>query len=176
MKKLLVFDYQNYTEDMPVYEKRTVRAIIRKDGRLAMQKSRAGEFKILGGVVEEGESHPVTIMREVEEEAGMFVKPDSIKEIGFIEETRLDVFQKDRVYHCITYFYSCDVEERVVPLKLTACELAKGYKLAWETPENIVASNQELIKEKWKMRDTEFVRLLAEGKLDDQKSIQSNAD
>lgn len=167
MRKLLTIDYKDYTEEMPVYEKHTVRAIIRHDGKLAMQQSRDGEYKILGGVVEDGESHLAAILREVEEEAGMFVKPDSLKEIGVIEEKRLDVFHKDRIYHCLTYFYYCDVEERMVPLKLTACEVAKGYKLAWETPEHIVETNRRLIKEKWKLRDTEFVNLLAEGKLND---------
>lgn len=167
MKTLLLIDYKDYTDDLPVYEKHTVRAIIIKDGKLAMQQSRDGEYKILGGVVEEGESHLQTILREVEEEAGMFVKPDSLRAIGMIEEKRLDVFQKNRVYHCYTYFYYCDVEERVVPLKLTACEVAKGYKLAWETPARIVETNRTHIKERWKLRDTEFVNLLAEGKLDD---------
>ena len=46
MKKLLVLDYKNYTEDLPVYEKNTVRAIIMKDGKLAMQQRRTGEYKI----------------------------------------------------------------------------------------------------------------------------------
>ena len=167
MKKLLVLDYKNYTEDMPVYEKHTVRAIIMKDGKLAMQQSYTGEYKILGGVVEDGESHLTTLMREVEEEAGMFVIPDSLNEIGIIEEKRLDVFHKDRIYHCLTYFYGCDVEERMVPLSLTACEVAKGYKLAWATPKQIVETNRALVKEKWKLRDTEFVNLLLEGKLHD---------
>ena len=167
MKKLLVLDYKNYTEDMSVYEKETVRAIIMKDGKLAMQQSRTGEYKILGGVVEEGESHLTTILREVEEEAGMFVKPDSLREIGVVEEKRLDVFHKNRIYHCLTYFYGCDVEDGVVPLKLTDSEVAKGYKLAWATPQQIVETNRALIKEKWKLRDTEFVNLLLEGKVHD---------
>ena len=167
MKKLLVLDYKNYTEDMPVYEKHTVRAIIMKDGKLAMQQSHTGEYKILGGVVEEGESHLTTILREVEEEAGMFVKADSLREIGVVEEKRLDVFHKNRIYHCLTYFYGCDVEDGVVPLKLTDSEVAKGYKLAWATPQQIVETNRALIKEKWKLRDTEFVNLLLEGKVHD---------
>ena len=167
MKRLLLLDYKDYTKDLPVYEKHTVRAIIMRDGKLAMQRSRKGEYKILGGVVEDGEGHPETIMREVEEEAGLFVKPESLREIGFIEERRLDVFNKYQIYVCYTYFYYCDVEERMVPLKLTACEVAKGYTLAWETPEHIVETNRRRIKEKWKLRDTEFVNLLAEGKLND---------
>lgn len=166
MKKLLTLDYGNYAAELPVFEKCTVRAIIMREGRLVMQQSRAGVFKIPGGVVEEGESRLEALMREVLEETGMFVKPETIREIGVIEEKRLDVYAQDGIYHCMTYFYSCDVEERVVPLKLTACEIEKGYQVALETPERIAAVNQALIKEKWKMRDTEFIRLLAEGSIE----------
>lgn len=167
MKKLLVLDYKNYTEDMPVYVKETVRAIIMQEGKLAMQQSGTGEYKILGGVVEAGESHLAAILREVKEEGGMFVKPDSLREIGIIEERRQDVFDKSRIYHCLTYFYGCEVEESMIPLKLTDFERAKGYKLVWATPEQIVKTNRLLIKEAWRLRDTEFVNLLLEGKLDD---------
>lgn len=167
MKKLLVIDYKDYTKDMPVFEKHTVRAVIRKGDKIAMQKSRYGEYKMLGGVVENGESHLDTLIREVEEEGGMLVLPETVKEIGYIKEKRRDVFDKSRIYVCFTYFYYCDVAEEMVPLKLTACEAAKGYEPAWETPKQIVACNQRIIHEKWKMRDTKFVNLLAEGKIHD---------
>ena len=55
----------------------------------------------------------------------------------------------------------------MIPLKLTDFERAKGYKLVWATPEQIVKTNRLLIKEAWRLRDTEFVNLLLEGKLDD---------
>ncbi len=167
MKRLLLIDYKDYTKDMPVFEKHTVRAIITRNGKLAMQKSKYGEYKILGGVVENGESHTETLVREVEEEAGLIVKPDSLRAIGFIEERRRDIFYKERVYVCFTYFYYCDVCEDKVPLKLTDSELLKGYRLAWQTPERIVAANRAHIKEKWKMRDTEFINMIVEGQIHD---------
>ena len=115
MRELLVIDYKDYTEDMPVFEKHTVRAVIRKDGKLAMQKSRYGEYKMLGGVVEEGENHLETLIREVEEEVVLILLPESVKEIGFIKEKRRDVFDKSRIYVCFTYFYYCDVSKEMVP-------------------------------------------------------------
>ena len=106
--------------------------------------------------------------REVEEEGGLVVKRDTIQLIGYIEERRRDVFEPDKIYICYTYFYSCEVEDYEVSLKLTASEIAKGYRLAWATPEQIVQNNTALISDKWKMRDTEFIKILAEGQLDDQ--------
>lgn len=171
MRKLLALDYKDYEETMPVYEKCSVRAIIMQNGRLAVQKSRDGEYKILGGVVEDGESHLETILREVEEEAGMLVKPDSLRPIGMIEEKRLDVFDKSRIYSCHTYFYFCEVTKERVPLKLTECEIAKGYTPDWELPERIVESNRSRIKDKWKLRDTEFVDMLVKGEVYDKQDL-----
>ena len=52
MERLLTLDLKDYTDDMPVFEKYTVRAIIMRDGRLSMQLSGRGEYKIPGGGVE----------------------------------------------------------------------------------------------------------------------------
>jgi 8-oxo-dGTP pyrophosphatase MutT (NUDIX family) len=168
MKRLLLLDTKDYTDDMPVFEKHSVRAIIVKNDRVAMQQSRDGIFKILGGVVEDGETHEETLAREVEEESGLIVKCDTIQLLGYIEERRRDVFAPDKIYICYTYFYSCEVEDYEVSLKLTASEIAKGYRLAWATPEQIVQTNTALIRDKWKMRDTEFIKMLAEGRFNDQ--------
>lgn len=171
MKRLLLLDTKDYTAEMPVYEKHSVRAIIIRNGQVAMQQSSAGVFKILGGVVEDGESHAETIAREVEEEGGLIVKQETIREIGYIEERRRDVFDTAKTYICYTYFYSCEAEDYEVSLKLTASEVARGYHLVWATPEHIVETNTALLKDAWKMRDTEFIKMLAEGKLDDQQSV-----
>ena len=39
MKRLLTLDLKDYTDEMPLFEKHTVRAIILRDGRLLMQRS-----------------------------------------------------------------------------------------------------------------------------------------
>ena len=46
MEKIQIYDLGNYTEDMKEYEKYSVRGVIVRDGRIAMQKSRDGDYKI----------------------------------------------------------------------------------------------------------------------------------
>ena len=92
MERLLTLDLKDYTDDMPVFEKHTVRAIIMRDGRLSMQLSGRGEYKIPGGGVEGDESHVVALQREVREETGLIILPESVREIGEILELREDVF------------------------------------------------------------------------------------
>ena len=53
MNIVAVFDSKNYEDTVSVYEKYTVRGIIRRNGKFAMQCSKEGEYKIPGGGVEQ---------------------------------------------------------------------------------------------------------------------------
>lgn len=165
MKRLLTLDMKNYTDDMPVFEKHTVRAVIIRDGKMAMQLSGKGEYKIPGGGVENDESRTETLLREVREETGLLIKPESITDIGEILELREDVFNKGIKYVCHSYFYFCDVLDKTVETQMTESEIAKGFYPVWEYPEVICAENDRVQTEAWQKRDTEFVRLLVEGKI-----------
>lgn len=166
MKTLFTLDSRDYTAGMPVMEKHCVRGIIFKNGRLAVQQNKMGEYKLLGGMNEPGEDHMETLAREIREEAGLLIRPESVKEIGLTVELRRDIFTQDKIYKCVTYFYACDIDERVhMPLKLTESEKENGFVCVWETPEHIREVNEGLHMEAWKRRDTEFIKLLIDGKV-----------
>ncbi len=165
MKRLLTMDLEDYTDDMPVFEKHTVRAVILRDGRMSMQLSGIGEYKVPGGGVEGGESHAVTLEREVREETGLLIIPESIVPIGEILEIRQDVFNKGVKYVCHSYFYFCDVEERTVDTCMTQSEIDKGFEPVWEYPEVICRRNDAIQRQPWQKRDTEFVRMLLDGRV-----------
>ena len=74
MKTLLILDKKDYTEDMPVFEKFSTRAIIIRDGKIATQHGNAGDYKILGGGVEPGEDIHEALIREVQEETGLHIR------------------------------------------------------------------------------------------------------
>lgn len=160
MKTILVLDEKNYTDDMPVFEKTGVRAIICKDGRYAMQRSSDGEYKIPGGGMEADESCEETLIREVLEETGLKVLPETIREIGEITELREDLFEKGTKYICHSLFYFCDVSDGVGEVHLTPSEVLKGYTLQWATLDEIIECNTRVLKDKWIFRDTEFLKWL----------------
>ncbi len=163
MERILTLDMQDYTEDMPVLEVFAARAIIRRDGRIAMQLGNNGEYKIPGGRLEPGETILEALIREVQEETGLLVKMDTVQEIGEVLEKRRDVKDEKRIYVCHSYCFICDVEEKTVPTCMTEKEKAKGFHLVWETPEHIIAQNERLLEEerfpKNRRRDTEFLKL-----------------
>lgn len=105
MKILATFDARDYEGTTGIYEKYSIRAIIVRDGRLAMQCSREGEYKIPGGGQEPGENYEQTLIREVKEETGLFVRPESICELGEIIELHRDIFEPDKKFICHSLFF-----------------------------------------------------------------------
>lgn len=160
MRILATFDARDYEGTTGVYEKYSVRAIIVRDGRLAMQCSRDGEYKIPGGGKENGEDYIQTLIREVREETGLSVRRDTIYELGEIVELRRDIFDKTKKYICHSLFYHCKVHDGQAPLQLTPSEIAKGYELKWATPAEVYQRNILIEKDPWIVRDTAFVKML----------------
>ena len=92
MQTIFILDEKNYTDEMRVFERFGVRALIQKDGLFAMQRGKKGEYKIPGGGMDEGENLIQTLAREVLEETGLVIKPETMKELGAILEIRKDIF------------------------------------------------------------------------------------
>lgn len=161
MRTLLTLDEHNYTDKMSVFEKYSTRAVIIRNGKIATQRSLQGDYKLLGGGVEPGESLTDALIREVQEESGLIVIPESIREIGEIVERRRDIFEPDEVYICHSCFFFCDAKEEMTRTQMTESEILRGYRLEWATPEEIVKGNAPFCAtQPWSYRDSEFVRML----------------
>lgn len=166
MKLLKVLDLHDYAESMNVYEKYAVRGIIYNNGKLAMQKANNGEYKIPGGTVEKGESLINALYREIKEETGLLIDKNSISELGEVTEIRRDRKDNNKKYICHSYYYLCsNIADETLEVNMTKHEIEQGYKLDWETLYNIYNTNNKLIKEEWKKRDTEFIKLIINGKI-----------
>lgn len=160
MKLIHVFDEKDYTNDMPVWESNTVRAIIVKDGKIAVQKGNAGDYKILGGGMDKGEDRKTALAREVEEESGLLILPDTMEEMGEMQEIHRDLFKPNQIFLRHSYFYRCKVKDEMGVVKMTRSEKEAGYHLEWATPEEIVEGNKKFQKESWILRDTKFIELM----------------
>lgn len=158
MKVLFALDKKDYTEDMPVVERYAVRAIIKQNGKYAMQKSSLGEYKIPGGGVEAGESYEQALLREVREETGLLVKTETIKEIGEVLEIKEDKKNKGHKYVAHSLYYECEVAPEMVTTEMTESELSKGYQLEWAELQHIIVENMKRQNENWVIRDTEFLK------------------
>ncbi len=161
MKRMLTLDKGNYTPEMPVYIKYSTRAIITRGSRLAAQRGNAGDYKLLGGGVDAGETVQTALCREVQEESGLVVIPESIREIGEVMERRRDLFEPGAVYECHSLVFSCEVLEGMTETRMTQSEIDKGYRLVWVTPEEFISGNEPFCESQpWSYRDREIVKLL----------------
>jgi hypothetical protein len=98
----------------------------------------------------------------VQEESGLLIKKETIREVGEILEMREDIFTRGLKYVCHSCFYLCDAREELGETHMTESEIAKGYHLVWATPEEIIAGNRAFMDEPWIRRDTEFIELIRE--------------
>ena len=162
MQILAVFDEKNYDNTETVLEKYTIRGIVVRDGKIAMQCSRDGEFKIPGGGMEPGESYLQALAREVQEETGLFIIPQKAVELGEITEIRKDIFDDRKKYICHSLFYFCEETGEEEQIHLTKSEIAKGYYLKWATPQEIYEKNIAVEKDPWIIRDTAFIKMILE--------------
>ena len=108
METLLIIDDKDYSEDMEEICRTCVRGVIFKEDKLLLIESGLGELKLPGGGIEDGEDDLQALMREVKEETGYDVIPDSIRPLGEVEEKRLSK-REPMIWHQTSRLYFCDV-------------------------------------------------------------------
>ncbi len=140
MRELFTIDRKNYQENGTIGRRPSVRGIMIKDGKIAMIHSRKYDYyKLPGGGIEEGEAYEETLIREVKEESGLVVKPESIREFGYvrrIEKGKIeDIFVQDN------YYYLCEAEE-ITEQKLDEYEAKEQFTLEYVFPEHAIERNR----------------------------------
>ena len=138
MKLIALFDEKNYKQRSGIVRE-AVRAIIIKDGKVALVKSlKENHYKFPGGGIELGESHIDTLIRETKEETGLIINYDSIRECGFIHEIRKSLFNDD-AFEQKSYYYFAGVEDEICEQELSEREKNLQYVLEWVDP--VIAYN-----------------------------------
>ena len=133
MRTLFNLDKKDYDEKAPIHCRHSVRGIIIRDGKIAMDYvQKHGCYKFPGGGSEGNETKLETLIREVREEAGLVVKPETVRPYGIVTRTQLSRIG-DR-YCQDNFYYLCDAEDRIVPQELTQSESESGYKLEFVDP------------------------------------------
>jgi 8-oxo-dGTP pyrophosphatase MutT (NUDIX family) len=85
MEKLFTIDLKDYNESDRVFRRPSARAIIIKGDKIALVYSKVEKYyKFPGGGIHDDEDKREALIREVREEVGMVVKPETIKEFGSV--------------------------------------------------------------------------------------------
>ena len=149
MKILRVFDDRNYDERFSVFTREAVRAIILKDGLIALVRSdREGYYKFPGGGIERGETHLQTLMRETYEETGLRVDPSSVREFGTVIERRRSIFGEKEIFEQRSYYYYADTVGRPGPAVPQGYEAELGYHLEYTDIATAIEVNRAHLRKK----------------------------
>lgn len=141
MRSLFEIDTKDYDINGTTVSRPSARGIIIKDGKLAMIHSiKYDYYKFPGGGIEKNEQKENALIREVLEETGLDVIPQTIKEYGMVHRIQKgdyeDVFIQDNFY------YLCDVEDNVHEQKLDDYEKEEKFTLEYVSPKQVIDANK----------------------------------
>ncbi len=141
MRLLFTIDKHDYPSEGEVFRRPSARAIIVKDGRLVMLYSQKHRYyKLPGGGIEPDESIVDAMMREVREETGLTVIPETVREYGYVH--RIEKGKFEPIFVQDNYYFFCETAEKMQETALTPEECEEGFVLAHPTPQEAIAANQ----------------------------------
>lgn len=119
--------------------------------------------------MEAGESREETLIREVLEETGLKVIPETIKYYGKFKEIKKDK-EQCKIFEQLSYYYYCDILPEEAGTKPDHYEEEEEYELKWITLEEAIENNTIINHSEhtpWIYRDT-----LVMDRLKDQKDMR----
>ncbi len=132
MRELFLMDRQNYNPEGKVYRRPSARAIILKDGKVLLNHvSKYNCYEFPGGGIEAGETPECAVQREVAEETGRIVVPESVREFGIVIRRQQDSIDPDGIFEQENYYFFCEVTDECVPRKPDEHEIQDGAEPVW---------------------------------------------
>lgn len=165
MKKILVMDEHDYEEGLEEIYRVSIRGIISVEGKLLMIENSFGEVKLPGGGMEPGEDEYQALIREVKEETGYNVIPESISPFGEIEEKRLSVHEP-MIWHQINRLYFCDVYPERGQCEYSENEKKYEFRQVFYTIEEALEKNEKMLEKEgrnaWNQREYKTLLMIKE--------------
>ena len=130
MNQLFEIDLKDYKETDIVFRRPSARAIIFKEDKIALVYSKKEKyFKFPGGGIKGDEDKKDALIREVREEVGLVVIPDTIKEYGSVRRRQKSTVSENTIFEQENFYYFCDVEDKKVSQKLDDYESEAEFVL-----------------------------------------------
>lgn len=156
MRDLFSMDKQDYNPEGRVFRRPSIRGIAFRDDKVLLVYSKKyNYYKFPGGGSNGDESHAQTLVREVLEESGYRVIPESIEEYGRVLRRRKDDYDPECIFEQENFYYFCDVSDQAAAQKLDDYEAEEGFTPVWI--EAIVASRHNRYAPREKGADEEML-------------------
>ena len=145
MRLLFEMDKGDYRECTRSFVRNSARSIIISDGKIAMiHSTKYDYYKFPGGGIEDGEDPIIAMVRETREEAGLVVKPETVKEYGYVHRVQKSDSDAAECFIQDNYYYLCEVENEAVCQSLDDYEAQENYVLEYVEPQIAVRKNRRV--------------------------------
>ena len=150
MKRLFDIDIKDYEAGYKVYCRPSARGIILQGDKIALVYSeREGYYKFPGGGIHENENPETALIREVREETGLVVIPDSIREFGSVLRRQKSDKSENTIFEQENFYYICDVEAANIGQELDEYEREAGFVLRVLPIDEAICANDEYHSENY---------------------------
>lgn len=169
MERLFELDLHDYELGDTTFFRPSVRGVIFDDcGRIALVYSQKEKYyKFPGGGIHEDEDKKETLIREVREETGLVVIPESIEEFGSVLRRQKSTAIPNTVFEQNNFYYLCKVEKVLTEQNLDAYEAEAGFILRFVYLDEAIDTNskystEDYFNEIMIKRDTKVLQLIKE--------------
>ena len=163
MKRLLLMDEHDYNDDMPEIRRTAVRGIIFIGEKILLAGNKHGEYKLPGGGIEDGEDDLAALIREVREETGYTVIPESIRPFGYIEEKRLSIHEP-MIWHHFSRLYFCEVLHEQGECDYSESEKLHGFYVGLLPLDEAIEANRRMLNIEgelsWNQREYKTLKMI----------------
>lgn len=144
MKELFTIDLHDYKTDHKVFKRPSARGIIIKNCKIAMVYSKKEKYyKFPGGGIKENEDIAEALIREVREETGLTVIPESIREFGSVMRRQKSNCSPDTIFEQENFYFFCEAEEGLSDQELDDYEREAEFSLRFVDIDEAVKANND---------------------------------
>ena len=156
MRLLFEMDMKDYGECTHSFRRDSARSIIISNGKIAMIHSKKYDYyKFPGGGIENGEDPFDAMIRETQEEAGLTVIPETVKEYGYVHRIQRSDNDPSECFIQDNYYYLCDAADGLVSQNLDEYEKKESYQLEYVEPSLAIQKNRSV-------KDSPYNRMMFE--------------
>ena len=144
MKELFSIDLKDYKPNDSVFRRPSARAIIIKNNIIALVYSEKEKYyKFPGGGIKDDEDMLVALEREVKEEVGLIVKPESISEFGSVMRRQKSNYVENTIFEQENFYFWCECEDKVVSQNLDDYEKDAEFTLKYVDIDEAISVNSK---------------------------------
>lgn len=143
MRLLFEMDKKDYCADGRVLVRPSARALIVRGEKVAMVHSlKYDYYKFPGGGIEAGEEPVAALLRETAEEAGLRIRPETVRAYGYVHRIQRSDHADAGVFLQDNFYYLCETEPAPIAQRLDDYEADEGFTLEWVAPQDAIHVNR----------------------------------